>query len=250
MKKIEYLFANIIVILLYLQINRLRLKDLLSKIAIQVNRTVYLKDPESSELGRKIISSGIDMIDDLGFEDFTFRKLAKGINSTEASVYRYFESKHKLLLYFTAWYWGWTEYKLVFRLTNIASAEERLKKSILLLTEIVKEDNDFSHINEVKLNRIVIAESSKVFLNKEVDAENKDGVFAEYKQIVQRVSDIILEINPGYKYPHMLVSTVIEGGHNQRFFSEHLPKLTDTVKGEDAITCFYQQLTFNAITND
>ena len=221
--------------------------SILSKISIQVNSSVYLKDPESSELGRKIVTRGIDMMDNLGFEDFTFRKLAKEIKSTEASIYRYFESKQKLLLYFTAWYWSWTEYKLLFRLTNIESPKERLKKSIFLLTEEVKEDNDFSHINEVKLNRIVISEASKVFLNKEVDADNKEGVFSEYKGVVQRVSDIILEINPTYKYPHMLVSTVVEGGHNQRFFSEHLPRLTDTVEGEDAITCFYYQLTFRAI---
>jgi AcrR family transcriptional regulator len=210
---------------------------------------VYIKDPESSDLGRKIITVGIDMLDELGYEGFTFRKLAKAISSTEASIYRYFESKHKLLLYLTSWYWSWTEYRLVFRLTNIECPKDRLKKSILLLTEEVKEDSDFSHINEVKLNRIVIAESSKVYLCKDVDEENKEGVFSGYKQIVQRVSDIILEINPEYKYPHMLVSTVVEGGHNQRFFSEHLPKLTDKVKGEDAITCFYDHLTFSAIEN-
>jgi len=226
------------------------MEKLLSNISIQVNTSIFIKDPETSVLGRKIITTGIDMLDELGYENFTFRKLAKTIKSTEASIYRYFESKHKFLLYLTSWYWSWTEYKLVFRLTNIQSAKDRLEKSILLLTEEVREDSKFSHINEVKLNRIVISESSKVFLNKDVDAENKEGVFSGYKQIVQRVSDIILEINPTYKYPHMLVTTVIEGGHNQRFFSEHLPKLTDTVKGEDAISCFYHHLTFRAIYID
>lgn len=226
------------------------MEGFLSKISIQVNDKIYLKDPDSSDLGRKILNTGIDMIDELGFEAFTFRKLAKEIKSTEASIYRYFESKHKLLLYLTSWYWSWTEYKLVFGLANINSPNDRLKKAILLLTEEVKEDSNFSHINEVKLNRIVISESSKVYLNKDVDAENKDGVFSGYKQIVQRVSDIILEINPNYKYPHMLVTTVVEGGHNQRFFSEHLPKLTDKIKGEDSITCFYHHLTFKAIENE
>ena len=226
------------------------MENLLSNISIQVNSSVFIKDPETSVLGRKIITNGIDMLDDLGYENFTFRKLAKTIKSTEASIYRYFESKHKFLLYLTSWYWSWTEYKLVFKLTNIESPKDRLFKSILLLTEEVKEDSNFSHINEVKLNRIVISESSKVFLNKDVDEENKEGVFSGYKQIVQRVSDIIIEINPTYKYPHMLITTVIEGGHNQRFFSEHLPKLTDKIKGEDSITCFYQHLTFRAIDND
>ena len=175
------------------------MNHLLSKISIQVNNKVYLKDPESSELGKKILNSGIDMIDELGFEDFTFRKLAKEIKSTEASIYRYFESKHKLLLYLTSWYWSWTEYKLVFGLANIECPKDRLKKAVLLLTEEVKEDSNFSHINEVKLNRIVISESSKVYLNKVVDEENKEGVFSGYKQVVQKVSDIITEINPSEK---------------------------------------------------
>ena len=48
----------------------------------------------------------------------------------------------------------------------------------------------------------------------------------------------------------MLVSTIIEGSHHQRFFTQHLPKLTDVVKGEDAITCFYNQLIFQAIGNE
>ena len=79
---------------------------LLSNIKIQVNEKVYLKDPDSSELGKKIIRGSIDLIDEIGFEQFTFKKLAIKINSTEASVYRYFDSKHTLLVYITLWYWG------------------------------------------------------------------------------------------------------------------------------------------------
>jgi len=220
---------------------------LFSKVHIQVNAAVYLKDPESSQLGQRIISGSITLIDDIGFEQFTFGKLAKSIGSTEASVYRYFESKHKLLLYITSWYWAWMEYRLVFRLANLESAEERLKRALIVLTEPIEEDSDFSHINEVKLNHIVNSEASKVYLTKDVDKENKVGVFSPYKEIVERVSNIIIEINKSYKYPHMLVSTIIEGAHNQRFFAEHLPRLTDTVKGEDAITNFCIETVFNSI---
>ncbi len=220
---------------------------LLRKMSIQVNEHIYLKDPESSDLGRKIISGSIEMIDAIGLECFTFRKLAAEIGSTEASIYRYFESKHKLLLYLISWYWGWMEYRLVFGLANIPSPMDRLERAITLLTEAVKEDGSFEHINEIKLNRIVICDSSKAYLTKDVDEENKDGVFIGYKQLVARVSDIILEINPHYKYPHMLVSTIMEGAHHQRYFAEHLPKLTDVVKGEDAITEFYKEMVFKAI---
>lgn len=223
---------------------------LLTNINILVNEAIYLKNPESSQLGRNIISRSIALIDEVGFEAFTFRKLATDIGSTEASIYRYFESKHKLLLYLTSWFWGWMEYRLVFGLNNIDCAKERLEKAIQLLTEEVKEDGAIEHINEIRLNRLVIAESSKSYLTKNVDEENEAGVFLAYKQLVERVSSIILEINPGYPYPHMLVSTVIEGAHHQRYFAEHLPRLTDVSKREDAVSSFYKDLVFKTIKND
>lgn len=223
------------------------MKGLISKINIQINEKIYLKNPESSELGQRIITGGIDLINEVGFEAFTFRKLGVEIKSTEASIYRYFESKHKLLLYLNSWYWNWMEYKILFGLANIQCPYNRLEKAVVMLTETITEDSDFSHINEVKLNKIVIAESSKAYLTKEVEEENKIGAFAVQKQLVQRISEIILEINPQYKYPHMLVSTVIEGAHLQRYFAEHLPRLTDVSEDTDAITDFYKELTLKAI---
>lgn len=221
--------------------------SLLTQLTIKVNEAVYLKDPASSELGRKILRASIDMLEEVGFEAFTFRKLASKIGSTEASVYRYFESKHKLLLYLTSWYWGWMEYRLAFGLANIDSPTERLKRAITLLTQEIKEDGSYAHINEILLNRIVIAESSKVYMTKSVDEENKHGVFMGYKRLVAYVSEIVHEINPAYKYPHMLISTIIEGAHHQRYFAAHLPRLTDVINGEDAITDFYKELVLKTI---
>ena len=139
------------------------------------------------------------------------------------------------------------EYRLVFGIANIQDPKERLKKAIKILTETVEEDRTFSHINEIKLNQIIISESSKAYLTKDVDQENQDGFFKPYKKLVERVSDIILEINPAYKYPHMLISTVIEGAHLQRYFAEHLPKLTDTIEGEDAVLEFYSEMVIKSI---
>lgn len=221
---------------------------LLSRLSIQVCDSVFIKDPESSDLGKKILVGSIDMLDNIGFDHFTFRKLAKAIGSTEASIYRYFESKHKLLLYLTSWYWSWMEYRLMFGVANVSDPLERLRSAIRIITEKIVEDNSFTHINEVKLNRIVVSEASKAYLTKEVDEENREGVFVDYKRLVARISEIILEINPTFKYPQMLVSTVIEGAHLQHFFADHLPKLTNVYKGENAITTFYTQLTLQAIT--
>jgi hypothetical protein len=64
---------------------------------------------------------------------------------------------------------------------------------------------------------------------------------------VANVSEIILELNPNYKYPQMLVSTIIEGAHSQRYFAEHLPSLTNVIKGEDAIVNFYKKMVLNAL---
>lgn len=223
------------------------MKDLLSNIEICVNPSIYIKDPNSSDLGKKIIQGSIELIFEIGFEAFTFRKLAKAISSTEASVYRYFESKHKLLVYLTAWYWSWLEYRLVFATANVENPIIRLERAILTVTKQVEEDGNFAHINEIKLHQIVIAESAKAYLTKAVDEDNKIGSFAGYKRLVERISSIILEIKPDYKYPHMLVSTVIEGMHHQRYFAEHLPSLTDSVAGEDAITNFYQHMVLDAL---
>lgn len=220
-----------------------------TKISIQVNEHVFLKTPTSSTLGQKIVKGGIELIDEIGFDDFTFKKLAKHIGSTEASVYRYFESKHHFLIYLVLWYWGWQEYRLVMRLTNVEDPKERLSRALEILTQKIEQDSTFSEIDEVKLNRIVISESFKAFFSKKVNKENDLGFFNQYKEIVERVANIVLEINPYFKYAHMLISTVIEGSHHQRYFAEHLPRLTNVIENEDAITKFYKELVFNEISN-
>lgn len=218
------------------------MQGLQSNIAIKINPKVYKKDPLSSDLGGKILRQGVNLLDELGYEEFTFKKLAERIKSTEASIYRYFESKQNLLAYLTMWYWSWMEYRVVMRTLNIESPVTQLRNAITCLTERVHEDKEVKQIDEEKLHRIVITESSKVYLCKAVEEHNESGFFLVYKSVVQRVADIILEIKPEFKYPHMLVSTVIEGAHHQRFFADHLPRLTDVVKGEDAVTTFYLQL--------
>ena len=212
---------------------------------IEISPELYSKDPDSSELGQKIISSSIELISEIGFEEFTFKKLGVVINSPESSVYRYFKNKHMLLVYLTSWYWTWTEYRLVFATTNINSPKERLLKSIDILTNPVLVDNSFTYINEILLSEIIFSESIKAYHTKSVDEENKKGCFKAYKSVVQRVSNIILEIKPKFEYAHMLTSTIIEGAHQQKYFAEHLPALTDVTKEKNTISTFYTELVFN-----
>ena len=97
------------------------------------------------------------------------------------------------------------------------------------------------------MNKIIITESSKAYHNVDIDKENEKGFFKAYKQVVERVANFIVECNANYEFPHMLVSTIIEGAHNQRFFADHIPSLTDFQKGKNNIVRFYTNLVFCSI---
>lgn len=203
------------------------MQNLLTNIKIQVNPKIYVKDPETSVLGKKIIEHSILLIDEIGFEEFTFKKLGEKIGSNESSIYRYFESKHKLLAYLSSWYWTWMEYRLVFATTNIENKVEKLKKAIIIVTESIKDDFKTEHINEEILNRIIIEEFTKTLYNKHVDKENKEGFFLVYKQVNYRIEEMIKEVLPDYPYPKSLVSSIIEGALHQHFLKNHLKTITN-----------------------
>jgi len=218
------------------------MKDLLGQIQIRVNENIYLKDPETSDLGRRIIEESIRMIDELGLEHFTFRKLAERLQTTESSVYRYFENKHKLLIYLISWYWGWQEYRLVFNTANVTDPVEQLRKAVRVLSEPVRNDDFFPHINTEILSNIVILESSKAYLTKEVDTEKSMGFFSGYDRLCQRISEMVLKVNPEYRNPHTLVSTIIEGIQRQKFFVVHMPSFTDIIKDGEELTQFFTRM--------
>jgi AcrR family transcriptional regulator len=216
---------------------------------INMNEKLFLRNPEQSELGRKIILHSIKLIHKNGFEDFTFKKLAKEMGSTEAGIYRYFENKHKVLIYLTAWYWSWLEYQVSFQTNNIKDSIVKLRVVIKLLASAVKDDIRTSYIDESCLHQIIITESSKTYLTRNVSQDNKDQLFKPYKDLCAVIRNIILECNPNYKYPKSLASTIIEVAHFQNFFMNNLPSLTDfdTHKDEVEISSFLEDLVFSSI---
>lgn len=217
------------------------MQSILSNINIAVNDKLYVKNPETSDLGKKIIEYSILLIDEIGFENFTFKKLGEKINSNESSIYRYFESKHKLMLYLSSWYWGWIEYKLVFATSNVTEPMVKLKKAITVVTEKVEDDQNTLHINESILNRIIIQEFTKTLLTKEVDEENKTGFFMVYKRIINRIIEIIGEAKPDYAYAKSLASSIVEGALHQHFLKDHLKTITNC-DDTNSVTDFYIDL--------
>ncbi|MEN9399929.1 MAG: hypothetical protein RL632_1030 [Bacteroidota bacterium] len=221
--------------------------NILANIKIPVNENLYLKDPSTSELGTKIIDGSIELMSQLGFERFTFKKLAIEIQTTEASVYRYFESKHKLLLYLINWYWGCVATRIALETKNIEDPIVKLRKSIHILTALPNPEIDSLISNEQALKEIIINESSKALITKDVDEENKVGVFSVYKALVGNVAQLMNEVNPDYPYPNMLASSMIEGSNQQRFFAMHLPKLTNIQEDVDFVETFYVDLIFKTL---
>jgi len=205
------------------------------EIKIALNDGLYLKEPQESLLGRKIIKHSIILIDELGFEFFTFKKLAQEINSTEASIYRYFENKHMLLLFLVNWYWQWVSYLISINTMNINDPKEQLKIIIHSFVFAAQENPNVTYVNESKLHNIVISEGAKTYHTKEVDDENSKGFFKSYKSLVTLVSQVILEVDPSFEYPNALATNLFEMSNSHLFFAKHLPRLTDTSLQKDTI---------------
>jgi AcrR family transcriptional regulator len=212
--------------------------NLLSNVKITINEKLYVKDPETSELGRNILKNSIELIEKIGFESFTFKKLGELIQSNESSIYRYFENKHKLLMYLSSWYWSWMEYRIVFATANLENPIQKLEKAIQIVTENITDDESTPYINEKLLNRIVIEEFTKTMRTKNVADENKAGFFLVYKRVINRIVAIIEEINPNYAYSKSLASTVVESALHQQFLKQHLKTITNFSEDDSASQFF------------
>jgi AcrR family transcriptional regulator len=202
-------------------------KNMELQVLIKVNEKLYLRNPAESELGRKIVHHSVELIHTIGFESFTFKKLAEDIGTTEAGIYRYFSNKHRLLMYLVNWYWSWLEYQLMFAINNLTDPELKLRRIIHLLVSEDTKDLGNDLMNRKKLYEIVNVEGVKSYLTKKVYEDNKAKLFKPYKDLCARIAEIIKEVNPRYRYPRSLSSTLLEMAHFQKFFMQHLPSLTD-----------------------
>lgn len=222
---------------------------ILQRVRVDVNERIYLKDPFSSDLGKDIIQNSIEMMLELGFENFTFKKLASVVGCTEAAIYRYFENKHKLLLYLFGWYWGFLEQNLVYCTANLSSVQQKIEIAIQLLVDgPIFTKNDY--INPINLRRLLTDESTKAIMTKEVDKEQKQGFFHQYYKLGERIAALIAAYNPDYKFPKTLVITLMEASLMQSYYDNHMPGLTEHISTTEKKINFFNQLVFKTIAHE
>jgi AcrR family transcriptional regulator len=216
---------------------------------IHLNDRLFLRDPQDTELGRRLVGESVRLIDEIGLEQFTFKKLAQRIESTEASLYRYFENKHRLLVYLVSWYWAWLDHQIRFHTHNVPDPARRLRLILGILTRAHHDDPATTGLDEAALYRIVVNEASKSYLTRGVDQDDQAGLFREYKQLVARISAVVKELDPTYPYPNALVSTLLEASRKQLFFAQHLTSLTDNTgePTEQVIYSFLESLVFRVL---
>jgi len=201
-------------------------------VQLEINPNLYLKDPQKSRLGRKIINHSVLLIDKIGLEKFNFKKLAKVIPSSEATIYRYFENKHKLFVYLLNWYWEWMIARLDLNTLNIIDPKRKLYMTFDVIVDTANRNMAIEFVDEEILHKIVVREGAKGYHHKSVDEDNDDGFFRAYKQLCSKIAAIISEVKPAFPYPKILASTLIETANNNLYFARHLPRLTDLQTGK------------------
>ena len=194
---------------------------------------LHLSDPQRTRVGRAILTGGISLLNRLGLEDFTFRKLAVEINSSEASVYRYFSNKNQLLLYLTSWYWDWVAYLIGHTVSRERDPAAKLRAAIRVLTHPHGEQTGPGYIDQCGLHRLMVSEGTKAYRTKLVDRKQSDGLFQAYHKLTDQLSQLILGVNPGFAHPRALASSLFEMAHDHSYFARHLPRLTDVGPGEN-----------------
>ena len=89
---------------------------------------------------------------------------------------------------------------------------------------------DFVHYFRIRYNEIknIIKERKDLNNLTNIDKRNiAEGYFLAYKSLCKRIADIVVKINPDFRYPRAFASMLIETANNNIFFAQHLPRLTD-----------------------
>ncbi len=199
----------------------------------RINSDIFLKNPLESDLGKKIISTSVKMIDELGFEKFNFKKLGAEINSTEASIYRYFSNKNRVLIYLSSWYWEFMQYQIKVKTKEIEDPRKKLKIAISTLVNIPTEAQNLSYLDMGSLQRIINEQFYKIIRTKKISIQNESGFFESYKRLCSSLASLFNEIDGSFKYPMTMATSIVEMSINNTYCCSNLPSLTEIKCGED-----------------
>lgn len=208
------------------------MKSLAQHVDIHIPENLYIKNPKESELGNRLVQQAAAMIASAGIGAFNFKKLSIQCGCTEATVYRYFENKHKLLLYLLNLYWGWQEYRLVLQTQNITDHGKKLKKAISILAHLEIPDNLNSEFGG-HIVQIAIQEGIAIHLTPEIQFEINNGSLTIYHILVKRLSKLIADKIPTYDYPDSLAAAIMDIALQQKYFMRHCPELSRQIKDEN-----------------
>jgi AcrR family transcriptional regulator len=222
---------------------------MIQNIQIQLNEHLYLKDPMQSELGKAMLQKSVELIYEIGFEEFTFKKLSTTIPTTEATIYRYFENKQRLLQYLTNWYWSAMTIEYTYLTNNMLQAEQAINTGIELIIHPTKFMPQHPMLSIEKLFGIIINESNKSYLTTSIDEDNQLKLFKPYKDFCNILAASFLKYTPKFSFAHSLASTCVESILHQCYFMQHLPSLTDCKSntGAKGLQTFIKNLIFNML---
>ena len=198
---------------------------------IEPDQSLSLRDT-TSPMGSRIVVEGLQLLNELGLEAFTFKKLSERISCSELTVYHYFANKQRLLQFYFQLYWLWLG-TLDEQSGSSLPPRERLHGTIRVLSGIWPQDMLSAQLEPEALRELVINEGSKSFLHKNVDADNADKLFKPYKDLIAQVATELKACAPQLRSPRSFATTLVEMAHSLEFAMHHLPALTEISKGKD-----------------
>lgn len=199
----------------------------------RLNENLFLRNPDETSSGRLILRQGLSLMLEIGFEAFTFRKLADKAGITEATVYKYFSNKHRLLQYYFDLYWVWMKELGLLEASRHQDPAQKVRCLLDILCGVWPDKSIMPPVEAVELRALLIAEGLKSLLNKNVDDDNRLKLFSPYKEYCLFLSDELTSVMPQYHYPRSLATVVIEMSHSMEFYMEHLPTLTELAEDRD-----------------
>lgn len=198
----------------------------MSKYLIEADPGLTLRDVNTA-MGARILSDGLALLNDLGLEAFTFKKLAERIGCTEVTVYHYFPNKQRLLQYYFQVYWLWLATYCQEEGKNLKDPHERLRGDIRALCGIWPSTARANRFDPGALRELVINEGSKSFMHKNVDSDNELKVFKPYKDLCAHIASEVRSCIPRSRNARSFATTLVEMAHSLEFAMVHLPALTE-----------------------